>query len=250
MQKLFITLALIFGLLGLLVLTPGCTDQTPTETSTKMLMESSKAALNVRRCADYHNSEVDRLLQLDRQTGCLSCNLMRDFQSTLLDMAQRDPEMAAGKEQIQRGREFLEVLLRIHSAGHQPVAIIRVMNRCFADFVHRADTHPIIIKEIEEALALLIAQDIQELHDKLVHLKTLADELGSPEEIGVVGVFLGSFERSLGKRYEDPNLPWWWRWVIINDVVGSFIGGPGIGAMYSSWAELIYIDMFPNGYIP
>ena len=250
MQKLFMTLALIFGLLGLMILTPGCADQNPTESSAKLLTVSSNQVPDVRRCADYHNSEVERLIRLDRRTGCLSRHLMGDFQSILQEMARRDPDMAADREQIQRARETLAVLLRIQGAGHQPREIIQVMKRCFADFVYRTNTHPVIIKSIEEALALLISQDTQQLNDQLVQLKSLTDDLGSPEEIGVVGVFLGSFERSLGKRYEDPNQPWWWRWVIIHDVIGSFYGGPGVGAIFSAWAELIFIDMFPHGYHP
>ncbi len=250
MQKLFITLALIFGLIGLMVLSPGCADQNPTKTSTKLLMESSNQAPDVSSYADYHNSEVERLIRLDRRTGSLSRHLISDFQAILEEMARRDPDMATDSEDIQRGRETLAVLLRIQSAGHQPQEIIRVLKRCFADFANRTDTHPAIIKGIEEALALLIAQNAQPLNNQLALLKSLTDEMGSPEEKGVVGVFLGSYERFLSKRYEDPNQPWWWPWVIIHDVIGSFIGGPGVGAIYSAWVELMYIDIFPHGYHP
>ena len=245
MHKIFITLGLIFGILCLLHFSQGCSDQNPVKISNKSVLDSNPAVLDVQRCADYHNTEVERLKILDKETGCLSENLFGDFQAILEEMATRDPAMAAGRDQMDRSREILATMVRIQNTGHQPLEILDILRLCIEEFEQGTETHPSVMKNLEEALDLLISDESHLLNDKLIQLKSLTDELGSAEEIGVVGVFLGSHERSLNKRYEDPNRPWWWRWVVISDVMGAYAGGPAVGAIYSAWTELFFVDMDP-----
>ncbi len=250
MHKIFIALGLILSLIGLMILTGGCTDQNPESTLIPTGIELSATKPDVSDCAAYHNLEVDRLLLLNKRNEFLGNNLKRDYQATLKEMALRDPLMATSAEQIEQSWKVLVTLLQIQQERHQPIEIIRIMKGAFDDFTNRSKTNSEVVGKLEEALTLLISQDQQLLGEKLNHLKILTDRIGTPEEIGVVGVFLGSLERSTNKQRSGTDYPWWWRWVVFNDVVGTFSGGPQVGAYFSAMAELIYQDLFPPGYHP
>jgi len=240
MQNKTLYLSLLLIMISLTGLVPGCSKESSMEPQPEYYLAAKSTTLSVRQYADHHNREVNRLLELDRHSGCLKRHLVKEFPNLVQGMDRRNPDMAGGRDQFLRSRLLLPTLIRLHQRGHRPLEIFSLLQRCRNDFSRRQNVHPEILVGLDSAVQFLLARDTAQLSSSLYDLKQLTDRVGSAEEKCVVGVLVGSFERSQQNRTEE----WYWPWIIFYDFIGSLQGGGNISAIFSAWAELMLRD-FP-----
>ncbi len=245
MRKQWSTLALLFGTLCLLVLAAGCNEQSPTEAVNADLKLVDLSPITVRDYANYHNSEVEHLLRRSQQNGCLAKDTTEEFPLLMKHLIARSPDLGCSEDQLAKGQRVLSTLINLPANLLALQDIHNIALRCLSGFVLRAHCPPLLAVDLVQALALLHSDNPQKLQAKLIELQLWADENSNQEIKGVLGVFLGSLERSMGNKVSMGDEPWYWRIVIFEDVIGAFIGGPGMGALYSSYAEYMFSTLYP-----
>lgn len=244
MQNKALSLSLLLIMISLAGLIPGCSKESSLEPEPEYYLAAKSTTLSVRQYADHHNNEVNRLLELDRQSGSLKHHLVKEFPNLVQQMDRRNPDMAGGRDQYLRSRILLPTLIRLHQRGHRPLEIFSLLQRCRNEFSQRHNVHHEILAGLDLVVQFLLAKDTDQLGRSLHDLKQLTDRVGSAEDKCAVGVLVGSFERSQQNRIEE----WYWPWVILYDFIGSLQGGANISAIYSGWAELMLRDFPYHGH--
>ncbi len=242
MQKPALIILLLILIGSLLSLAPGCSQETTGITESAPKTEAPDP--DVREYADYHNSQVERLLRRNRDEGCLGDGLVLEFEALVREMGSRNPRMAVSPESIRQGKALLPSIYRIHRRGHRISEVKHLWENCLKDFCRNQDVHPEIIKNLRQSVDDLFSKSPDQMAKQLKQLEKMANEIGSQAEKCVVGVFLGSYERSwvhLGENTKFVNLQ---KIVVIWDMIGSFVGGAGIGAIFSSNAEIMVAGLF------
>lgn len=235
----------LFLFVWLVVFLAGCGKESSVEPEPPYYLAENSASIGTQDYAHAHNSEVQRLLLLDRDTGCLKRHFEAEFETLLQEINQRNPEMAGTRKQFLDSQEILPNLINLHNRGHRPLEIFGLLQHCWKNYTRQHAVHPEIQTGLNSAVRYLLARDTNHLSACLLELQILTDKVGNTEEKCMVGVFLGSFEYSMQTRREV----WYWPWIVVYDYIGSIVGGANIAALFSGWAEIVFQD-FPSPLYP
>ncbi len=245
MRKISLYLSLLLVLPSLAFWAPGCFKDSTLEPISNQNQAEKSFTHSVQDYAQYHNTEVKRLLRLDHETGCLSGDILQECPSLLQEMRTRNQEMAVSEDRFLESQKLLPTLSNLHKRGFRPQEVFHLMQICQADFFERTNIHPGISAGLDQAVRHLLARDIDQLGTCLTNLQVLTDTIGSEDEKSAVGIFLGSFEMS----QQITRLPWYWPYVVMLDYVGCISGGPNYGSWLSAWITS-YFENMPDSFNP
>lgn len=231
-------LCTVLILLGILV--ASCGREGPTEVVNFASQQTKNLTPLVRQYADFHNREVQLLVQRHRDDPAE----LNDIESHLEQMKALNPTLALGKADLEKAREIWRLLQLAHPGGNPSLEITGLLNRALDHLQTQGEVRPEVHAGLTRAVALLLAEDAAGLRDCLLELQLLADNGGNRVEKEGVGVFLGSLERNFGKRNEDPSAPWFWPWVISQDIIGTFFINLEFGTLCSALAEIRMSSIF------
>lgn len=234
MKEKELSLYLLFIMISMLALVPGCSDDSSVDPNAGSFFEQKIAPLSVDDFSLHHNTQVQRLVANDGHSNSPKTDLIEEFISLVKMMDTDHPEMAGSSLQFAKSREILPTLVHLDRRGHPPLEIFSLLQSSRREFENRHEVHPEISKGLDSATGLLMKRDFNGLGHHLQNLKILTDRIGSEDEKCVVGVLRGSFLRAQQAKSD----PWYWPWVIIYDFIGSMIGGSNISALFSGWAEM------------
>ena len=245
MKEKELSLYLLFIMISVLALVPGCSEKSSVDPHPGSLIEAKTAALSVDDYSLHHNTQVQRLVANEGHSDSPKTDLIEKFSSLVEKMDADHPEMAGNPSQVANSREILPTLVHLDGRGHPPLEVFSLLQRSRSEFESRHEVHPEISEGLDSATGLLIKRDFSGLSQHLQNLKILTDRIGSEDQKCVVGVLQGSFMRAQQAKSD----PWYWPWVIIYDFIGSMIGGSNISALFSGWAEMALRDIpFPGSF--
>lgn len=191
--------------------------------------------------AAQHN---ERVAELVTRFGPRNPGGIPDFQTVLEEWG------CAKQVDLPAARRSWRLKRRLFARGLRPADLHSLTGRVLADARTDPELRATFHDHLRHCLELLLDNRPQALPQAVEELAELARLGGSPREAEIAGVFLGSVRRWSERVRIQQDHPWY-PWVVGMDQLGTLIGGPEMGALWSADAELIvFTIIIPWWWLP